>query len=770
MPRIRIVLDQHGLGSAPTDAFKVSSEAEYFESRRHIREALGSDTETVLWVTGEALACRYDDLLSSSNVTVERYSPRRELERLLEASLPPELTDQMVADCRLAQLARRKGRFAQESVHAWCLRVLAADDLQSAITPDDIPRVLSCLLSIQQEHANAEPLVSGALRQWQASASVGRLHEWLSRRPFRNLRLLICTWASRGYAERQLQWLTQEGYGVAEVQEAQEFAALIPEDCLLPEQGLPHGLRSILVAELTNGLRSDFGGPLAAAVAHTRAEQEAVLRHLTQRADQGHGLSQSDAQAVTRWVERSPQGELRSKTVLAAELLTERELPEPLDPAADLHYVRYWLAKRYIPAYYSRAVTGRLGETQSAVESFESWLVNNYQTAVVGAGVHTFAADLAEKLRDAAVWLVLLDGVPYGLVERLHALLAAEAGPPPPDCCCYFSLLPSTTRVNQPAMIYARLADQAGETNGNRIAEAWRVPADRVKFDEINLDNAMQTWPTARGHLSVLRYRYVDERLLHEPATPLERWTSAWVAIEKLAASLRGAIQNARHDNVSLWLGCVSDHGWTELPAEADVRQLPDELAKLEDHRRVLWRVGDEQYGHVLQADMHYLTENCTIARAYTCFQRRAQGAVHGGATPQEVTCGGFWLTTRAARQIYEPPALRLEIVGDVMRRRQQNPVSLRLHNPTETEARVSAIWLGGIAVAEGFPLAVEPHGWAELPANVDASAVDEPMLSVEVTVRWAQHSSSYDQRLNLQVPTRGAATRSKEFEDMFDR
>jgi hypothetical protein len=246
----------------------------------------------------------------------------------------------------------------------------------------------------------------------------------------------------------------------------------------------------------------------------------------------------------------------------------------------------------------------------------------------------------------------------------------------------------------------------------------------------------------------------------------LDRWLRAQSALRDLSRSLVQFVEDAERRGLRVWLGCANDHGWTELPSDAQPVLIPQELADRIAHGRLLKGIAEERYGLALDAAGFFLSEPCTIAAGYTYFGTRPHGAVHGGATPQEVAVSGWWATNAP---LPKPLDLGVEIVGQIRRAVAANQAVLRLHNPNPAPIDVAVIDLKPLAIREpDLPLTITDGGTAEIEANCDASAARDT-LQVAGKICWRWRGQSQSQSVRMQVATVGAAEADQGFEGMFD-
>ncbi len=767
MPDIRIVIDPCQEGHPSASDLVVESEADYYAARRNLRQALADDTDLVVWVRSECLATRFDDLSREPRVVTQRYDLRNELAAALGAAGIPEIiTPEIIREFDLVAKARSRDSTETQSTAAWCIRALLGDLwTASSRSPGDLQTILLDLAT--DDRPSLRGLLAWRLGKWADAAGGDNVWRWLADNPVDHARCLLGCMAVGGYGDMAIQWLTQAGFDADTVRRGMELAREHTADpAPIPSEVLASIIRSQLPRELGRRLVSGGVSALDAATARTEAEQRAVLGYLRERAQQGHLLTANESDQIASWSQSCTAGPLSRQLTFAASLLAERDMPPPLPADASWSQAVHWIERHYMPAYAARAVSGRLEETSDAVASFEDWLCDHYQSLMqeTEAGLQWTCARAERLAEDALVVLVLLDGVPLPVARWLKQSLGEEEGVSVASERVYLAPLPTLTRFGKPVLLSARLPDQARAGEVDALVGTFAVQPASCQMAEKIGDLAM----LRPGRVVLHHFRTVDRDLLHSPMASLDRWIDCHTIVAGLAEDLKALVRKARAEGVPLWLCCASDHGWTELPDSAVSPDLPSSLDEAAiTHRRAIAGTADGTCGIPLPRARFFLPDDFTVARGYTYFGRRPHGAVHGGATPQEIAVYGFWVTTAA---VEAPQDLVLQIVGEVRRAVKHNEAALRLTNTNPESVVVSEINLERVSVSPNrLPLAIRASGSEELGVICDASGCGEA-FPVSGTVSWQTTSGMRrTQRMEFSVPTRGAATTDREFEDMFE-
>jgi len=764
MVEVRIIIDPGQEGRPGASDIVVESENDYLIARSRLREARAGDEALTIWVCSEALARRFDDLRGDPFIHVEDYDVRDELATALGVpGIPDLITPDIIRDFDLLSTASRQRRHDGESALSWCLRALLGEAWAGpAPSASDRADILSDLAA--SERPGLRELFAWRLTAWAASSADSELWLWLADDPFVRARCLLACMAVRGYGDTAVQWLTQAGIRAETAGEAMELLAYVPAIVPVPQRTLHPVIQHQLQCELKTRLDEMGTAAVRAAQARTGAEQRIVLEYLRGRAQDGKLLSEEEGEELTAWSEEAADGPLAQQIALAAALLVETPPPTPLGDAADWEQAAHWLEVEYMPFYLSRAVGNRLEETVEAVAGFEDWLCRTYRSLMedTKAGLQWFCARGRDVAEDALVVLVLVDGLPLAGMRRLRDALAEEPDAVVASERVYLAPVPTLTPIGKPVLLSARLPDQAQAAEVEALAETFGVQPESCR----PIDGIGDLGILFPQQVVLYHYRRVDEDVLHKRMTALDRWLQSYHLMMELADALRPLLRRAVHEGVPLWLGCASDHGWTELPAEASRVDIPDELANDTTHRRVIAGTADDSFGIALPASRFFLSDDYTAARGYTYLGRHPHGAVHGGLTPQEVAVYGFWLTTAPVAATAD---LILQIAGEVRRAVSRNRALLQLNNPNAEAVVVTAIDLDTVTpMPNGLPLSIEAMAVGDLSVVCDASGCTD-MLPVLGTICWHTESGRRcTQGVDFKVPTTGAATTNRDFENMF--
>ncbi|MBC7289040.1 MAG: hypothetical protein H5T86_13585, partial [Armatimonadetes bacterium] len=701
------------------------------------------------------------------------YDARQELmERTGFQELPEALSNEAIGRLRLLERAESVPPREGEDPLSWALRVTLGEAWgKRRLALADLEEIVGALCDPSSPDA-AVSLARTRLREFDGSNELRTICGWLAEAPRDRSRCLAATWATLDMPEDvRIQWLSQAGFQPEDVRRSQELLDAIPSASF--SDAVPMDIATLRRAATADGLREQGLRFISHRRARVDKELAALRDWLMQRAQHGELLDHDEAETVLQWVKPLEYRPAADAVRALCWILQARPLPSPLPSDADWRTVSPWLDK-YLKAYVSLAASGQLADTHDTVRSFEEWLIDTYHSLMLreGVGSHWFAHELGKMALEpgaAAVILVVADGLPAPLVEVLLQSLTADGEVQALSVSPFLALLPSTTRRNKPSILSGLLAEEdAARKSGfeHLFSGDFRAAAQHIDRDRVQL--ALPEPGTA----TLVHWTYPDKLLLHAPMNPVQRWTHAYVAAVNSGRCLARLCRDARSRGLQVVLGCVNDHGWTELPAGVTrVLPLPERLDSVVCHGRVV--IGAElpksDTVFVLDPMGFFLSEPATVASGYSCFAQRPPGAVHGGATPQEVAAFGFWVTNAASTEIEVP---LVEIEGTIRRGVPDNPVEVRVINAGREPITVVEVAGPRIATREGgdisLPAELGSGQRVTLPAVCDARGVrGDIRLSIEVT--WCHRGVRRQATVELQRPTTGAAVTDEGFEDMFD-
>jgi hypothetical protein len=772
MSEVRIVLDEGGYWRGVSDlTVRVLTDADHLRARRQLRERRPGQSMDVC-VGSRFLFSRFDDLRHSKHCVFIEYDSRSRLADKLGVPLgdvPELLTEELITRYQLIDHATTTPPRGAESLTDWVLRVRMGPAWgRTHVGVDAIGPALTALTR-QDEWAELDSVVRKRLMDWAQGTTWPEGWAWLRDDPAQRAKCVLQCWATSGYPEQRVPWLIQAGLDAAEISRADQLIGRLPkpDTVLANDADIPPELCARLGGALAERLAEEGMHALSLARAASYGETEAVWLALQDRASRGQLLATDEAAAVREWTQLRAGRPGIARLALLAEILCDAPLPRPCPETGSWEVIAQWLRREYLPAYLPRAATGQLQDLLVPATEFGDWLARNYHELHMAneVGAQHFLDGLAEKLREAAVVMLLLDGVPYAAALHLYREVESKAPGYAVGDELRLALLPTLTSVNKPAILLASHADLTAAADAESLATQWGLPPERVSVQTLTEARSLLEQHLSPGSLYVLHYRSVDTQVLHAPSTPWLRWLECLALMDRLAEEISMLCSRARQEGLPLLVGCISDHGWTELPSCALPVEIPEELYPKITHGRVLVDYLGAGYGLPLPANVCFSSRDYTIARGYRYYGSRPHGAVHGGATPQEVAVLGAWFGLAASAA---QARLSFVLTGAVVRGRSRNEALLEITNSHPSEVIVNCVDVPRLSLGHGLPMTIAGHATVTLEGTVDATGVTGDTIELAGSADLSLGTRSTRQKLVLRAATTGAMRQNTDFESMW--
>nr|HDM59637.1 hypothetical protein [Bacillota bacterium] len=259
MSRLTVVIDpKRRWQPVGEKVVEVATEEDYLRARLALREARSCGGDLTIWVTNGKLQSRFDDLAVDEAVEVRRYDARQQLaEALGAAAVPEELTETAIEALGLLALARQRPKLPDETVRDWVLRVTLGQPWnREHITADAVWDAIAALCQADSTIDLLQSLIALRLKQWSTSGEHGDLWRWLSEAPRRRAQCLVACWATADYGQLRLQWLSQQGFSVEEIQAADELLEQLAPAWPARELPVPATMEFALTQALAEGLKA----------------------------------------------------------------------------------------------------------------------------------------------------------------------------------------------------------------------------------------------------------------------------------------------------------------------------------------------------------------------------------------------------------------------------------------------------------------------------------------------------------------------------------
>jgi hypothetical protein len=543
-------------------------------------------------------------------------------------------------------------------------------------------------------------------------------------------------------------------------------------DCIQVPPGYAHEVQSYLRRQLESVPFAEAVRCVSGAI----PDEEVVLRSHIQR-----HLREIDKSWVPVLDDMSAHFQRFKRHGEFAEYL-RRVRPVSSPQCVELHWrwdeVADWLKASYFPFYSWCVAVGRIPDTASSVNSFEQWLLHNYDEITRSDGFAPFALREAISTFNGSVPVLVLvvDALSWPCADQLRVMLAEE-GISNIDAQMQVSALPAVTFVAKPCLIRGQLPgqledkDQGTQYYARLFAEALGVSPTQVACAASN-DSGLQDVIRERKTAYLYLYNELDYEI-HRALSPDERRRRIRLVLRSLAVDVVDTCKrfSALHRE-ELALLIVSDHGFTELPESADT-----------DVVSVQGIEGNASHGRVfcsadatLANDPNLVPLDTTVAsgqssrffvpRGYACVGKRPRGATHGGLTPQETIVPT--LVVDPTEQL-DYQDVEIGITGDVRRGNRRNAIQLTLSNPNAIAVCVQDIDIRLVSIASFKQQHIAAGGSSIIACELDASELRQRAVEITGRIAVEMRSARHTTLITLPVSTSGAAEVDQAFEAEFD-
>ncbi|MBF0103011.1 MAG: PglZ domain-containing protein [Desulfobacterales bacterium] len=683
---IEIICDQYALCPVLGDEVIIQADSDYEHALQRIETADQQSIPLRLIVKNPAIFKWFDAPAKKHGCVIKRIDPIIELKKAIQRPVIPEMIrnqPDLIIELILLEKSKRHPIEHQETADDWLKRVLLGRVWQKnkLDTAEDIAEMFGWFLSNQTTslHPFLQNIIQKQLGHWHMNSSPDRadFFKWLQIAPFKRSCFIVWEQSLKTYPpNRVAEWLQNDEIWFT-------LSQLISRDQIIPKLQcsckLPSSIENFVRAFIEDQWQKSPANALNYISGQLEVERLFLTDELRKRLNEGCAISNDLFDRIATF---SNFAEVQK---FAAQLLP---LPEPSYPdiAASVSDVQIWLSLEYLPFYNSCAMLNQVELTEPYLAVFEKWLKKHYVKMLVnGNGIaYRQIATLKNKVNTQPILIILFDGLDFlNAKEELLPVLQAKGIYPISEVMPYFSFLPSETFIAKPTLISGKMKSQIADEiptasfYRDLIQSTLQLTAEKVRAatdKEMSLKELV--------HKPAAVYLYLDNQLdreyLHEMFKPYLRQKKYSEYLKKQAAEIVEAA-NLIEDlhNIYTLIMVGSDHGYTLLPKTAEMIQLnitervkARSLYMSEVDKKSL----DMESVWVLQSDMFGLNEEMAVPLGYRYFNKRPKGAIHGGASPQELAVPWI-LFSHKKPELMIPISFIIE--GEIHRRRPENNVNI---------------------------------------------------------------------------------------------
>ncbi len=770
---IEIICDQYELHSAEEFDSLITEPFQFEDELANIKNHAESGESLRVIVRNPALF-EWFDAAVKYGVKKRVIDPVFELANELHQHYVPEYLKEnprWIVELRLLEKVREhpvKGESADN-----CLKRLLLGDAWVKNVPtssDDLSEIFLFLVSRKESslHPLEKHLITENHHDWSFDKSDNSaLFAWLKENPFSRAQYIVWEQLLSLFPEDKISaWLQQDHVWYE--------LTLFPNRHQLPRLDLniqlPESITTFAIAFLEDEWKISPDNALLFISGNLDFENNFLMEQLRHQLQNEVAISQTVYDKILEF-KNFP------KLISLAHQLLPAKKPSELALVSSISEVQDWTANEYLPFYNSCALLGLLDLTEPYISEFEVWLEQHYTDMLFGQGM---AFKQISKIKEhviagESVLIFVFDGLDY-LCARDDLLPAMQNMGffPSNSITPYFSFLPTQTYVAKPTLVAGKMKSQLPDEIPNAyfykklLQEYLGLSEDNIR-SKTDRDGNLLDLIEKPAKVYLYLDNHLDQELLHKNYRQHLRGKKYGEYVQKKAEEIAQCVKDFKNMyGKSLQVSICSDHGYTIIPKNSSII---DVTVTKPEKTRTLFASETEKIDELdqdriweLNSDLYGLNDTMIIPRGYACFNKRPQGATHGGCSPQEMAVPWFFLSEDKP----EPPkALSFSIEGGIFRKRVDNMLTVIMSNSNQYPITIVKLDIEGLDVGAYLPKTIGSKCIGKLESKYDASAVAESHVEFSVYYYFRSPSDELEQNLTITVPTTGAMT--TDFGDDFD-
>ena len=770
---IEIICDQYGLYDAEGSDNLVTEPFQYEEILEKIKNHADTGNPLRIIVRNPALFDWFD--AAAKYGTKKRIiNPAAELANNLHQSIVPEYLQanpHWIIELGLLDRSQKQP-LSCESVESWLKRVLLGKIWEDKIpvSADDLSNLFAVLISRKESslHTLEKYLLHEHLQYWDLNASdKSELFSWLKSNPFKRAHYIAWEQLLSLFPENRISaWLQQNNIWY----ELSQF----PNRHKLPRLALavqlPESIAAFARAFLVEEWNSSPERALSYISASLSFEKNFLMERLHQQLQNEVAISQSIFEKLIEF-QTFPE-----VIALARQLVLAKE-PSALAIDCSIGDIQNWMANEYLPFYDSCSLLWQVELTEPYIREFENWLERHYTDMLFGEGMaYRQIIQLKERiLAGESILMVVFDGLDYVCAyDELLPVMQDNGFFSLNDLTPFFAFLPTQTYIAKPALIAGKMKSQIPDEIPTaffyrELLRGYLGISENDIRSKTDRDGTLLELIQEPAQVYLYLDNYLDLELLHKKYHQYFRKKKYDEYVQKQAGEIAQCLKEFKDMyGKSLQVVICSDHGYTVIPKSAAVIDVNAEkggktrtmygaeIKNVDDiDQEQIWKLNPDLYG---------LNHEMIIPRGYSCFNKRPQGASHGGCSPQEMAVPWFLLSEEKPASL-EP--LRFSLEGEIFRKRTENNLTLNISNPNSYRVLIFEMDIKGMDIASNLPLIIVKNNVGKLHFSFNASAIGESFVKLSLRYRLRSLAGEMEKKLTLKAPTTGAM--STEFDDDFD-
>jgi hypothetical protein len=374
------------------------------------------------------------------------------------------------------------------------------------------------------------------------------------------------------------------------------------------------------------------------------------------------------------------------------------------------------------------------------------------------------------------VLMIVFDGLDYICArDELIPALQSNGFYPSKDMVPYLSFLPTQTCIAKPTLVAGKMKSQipdeqpTAEYYKKLLQDYLGIPENDIR-SKTDRDGSLLELIQESSDVYLYLDNHLDQDLLHRNYRQYIRRKKYGEYIQKQASEIAQCLKDFKEMyGKSLQVIISSDHGYTIIPKTAEIIEVP--LTKSGKTRTLIAAEIEQQKKDIeqdkiweLNSDLYGLNDTMIIPKGYACFNKRPQGATHGGCSPQEMAVP--WFIVNKNKPV-PPIELNFTIEGNIFRKRAENLLTITILNPNPYKVTFAEMDIEGMDSNSNLPKTINANTIEKINFNYNASVVVENNAKFLISYCFNSMAGEMIHKLTITAPTTGAMT--TEFDDDFD-
>lgn len=776
---VDIYSDRHS-----SESFHVFGDQTCMDACRLIDKAINDGTSLHIVLHNQAIISWFDSYKGRIEITY--FDPCKEFSKALEISeqyIPIEVLQdpKWIVYAGLIDKAKISPLKVSQKVSSWILEQLLDEvwSLEEINSYDSLIKIIKFITTKQSIHIHPTLLAlrNSRIQTWKQKSKLKKIIEWIftddSKKRAESLVFARLIW---NYPYDTKLKALQFGNRWSEISILEDFPSILEQMPLHDLKGvsLPLEISCHIEEYLANALQSSGLESIINILAGIK-EEEAPIKSFLEKNFNYIDSSWNNILSILSNI--FSKNDMSDSFICYLQKLIPIKKPTLLNLNSTWDEVTTWLDNDYFPYYRWCCELDKVINTEESSKSFENWLHKNYYelTKQNGFAPYNILSILTSSVSEASLLFVIIDALPWYFNQSLQEKLYSN-GLKFIDTSMHITTIPTITRISKPCLIRGQLPGQLPpecDSRPRNYTELFATSLD-MNIEDVCYSNSNEAdiFSIVQSKKKAYLYLYNDiDEVVHKQCKPDRRNTLIDSQLNNITTDIVKAVEYFKSKYGSeLNVVISSDHGFTEIPEDAEVIKLEDNECSIDHNKILISREGcassPEDYFYISSEMLGGEHESYYVTKGFKYIDSKPKGASHGGLSPQEVIIPIIRIDSSIDVTFNK---MSISFVGDVRRGKSQNMISVELYNPNSVPILLKKVDFRLVSLQETFPKKIQPREMLTLSAYIDASHIKEEIVSITGLLLMSYRGKDILDDIQYTIKTSGAALSDKSFEDDFD-